>query len=158
MITTPTLPPWQQRLDSILREWDGTPWMAGQACKGRGADCRYFLMGVLDELYGITEPLPPRLPQDTSANNRALAVASVRQISTRYPCRVATGETIEPGDVLIVSRPATHEETLEHGMIVGVGDPLPVWHCGSAGVCFTALTGSVVKIIFRPLNKERWAR
>jgi hypothetical protein len=124
-----------------------------------GVDCRFFAMGVMDELYGITEPLPPRLPQDTATNNRPLAVEAIRQISDRYPCRVlGNDESAEPGDVLVVRRPNTHADSMHHLMIQGPGNPAPIWHAFKYGVCFTTLIGWERRMIFRPLKKENWAR
>lgn len=149
---------WQKRLDSVLRSWQYTPWAPGQCCRGRGVDCRFFIMAVLDELFGITEPLPPRLPQDTGINNRIIALNSIRQITGRYPCRPMDREPPEAGDILIVRRPNSAGDAMPHGMIVGVGNPLPIWHSSSGmGVCYSSLAGWAIAHAFRPLNKESWA-
>ena len=44
----------QDRLQDVLRGWEGTPYRAGAQAKGRdgGVDCVRFVCGVLDELYG----------------------------------------------------------------------------------------------------------
>lgn len=148
------IPSWQTRLDSVLRSWSGTPWMKGQCCKGRGVDCWFFVVGVLDELYRITPPLPPRLPLDTAINNRPGAVAAIKSLTDRYPTSKAVGD-VEPGDVVIVRNPATRWGTLQHAMIVGLNSQF--WHAGTGGVGFTSLVGWSVERIFRPLNKETWA-
>ena len=152
-----SLPAWQIRLNQILQSWKGTPWGAGQCCRGKGVDCRYFVMGVLDELYGITDPLPPRLSQDTSKNNRTLAIAAVTQISKRYPCTMNSGDELEPGDVIIARSPDAAAETLQHALIIGVGEPVPIWNASSGGVGYTSLSNWIVTASFKTLNKETWA-
>jgi cell wall-associated NlpC family hydrolase len=150
---------WQERLDSVLRSWIGTPWRAGQCMKGAagGVDCRYFVIGVMDELYGITAPLPARLPQDTSSNNPPLAASSIREIVERYGGRfLKPDEILEPGDGLIVREPGTHAEKLQHGMICGLRNE--VWNCSFPRVGYTSMAGWQIVRRFRPPNKESWAK
>jgi cell wall-associated NlpC family hydrolase len=152
-------PPWHRRLDAVLHSWDRTPFAAGQCCKGRGADCRYFVVGVLDELYGVTAPRPKRLPLDTGWNNHPSRIAALREFTGRYPCRpLHPGrEPYEPGDVLVVCRPGGPTEHAHHAAIVGVGEPVPLWHAGNGGVAFTSLVAYRVGHAFRLLNKESWS-
>jgi cell wall-associated NlpC family hydrolase len=152
-----TLLPWQAALDRVLRSWAGTPWRAGQCCKGShgGVDCFFFLVGVLDELHGITAPRPPRLPQDTSINNRPLATAALKRGLARYPCTTLSEEAIlQPGDVAIVRKPSVHPDTLQHGMIVGADRQL--WHSCTQGVCFTSMAGWVRREAYRLTDREKW--
>jgi hypothetical protein len=110
----------------------------------------------MDELHGVTAPLPPRLPQDTGINNRAFARRTVMQIMGRYPSRLlASGERPEPGDVLILRRHDQAADALQHAMIVGANHE--VWHCGRAGgVCFSSIAGWTIQMAFRPTQKTKW--
>ncbi len=152
-------PRWYAYLDAVLRSWLGTPFAAGQACKGRGADCRYFVVGVLDELYGVTVPRPRRLPLDVGWNNLPGRLAALREFTGRYPLRpIHVGrEPFEAGDVLVVCRPGRDPARAHHAAILGPGDPLPLWHAGMAGVSYTSLAPYRVGHGFRPLNKESWS-
>ena len=150
--------PWVARLDAVLRTWLHTPFAAGQCCRGRGADCRFFAVGVLDELYGVTIPKPRRLPLDVGWNNLPGRLAALREFTGRYPCRPLhlSREQPEPGDVLIVSRPGRDPDRAHHAAIVGVGEPVPLWHAGMAGVSFTSLAAYRCTRGFRMLEKDRW--
>ncbi len=146
---------WQNRLETVLRSWEGTPWAAGQCCPGRGVDCRYFVCGVLDELYQIRSPLPPRKPLDTAIHNRDGAVTALRQLIDRYPSEtIPVDSAFEPGDVLIVRPPLAHDQTLKHAIIIGPGGR--AWHAGRGGVSYIAIAGWAVTHAFRPLEKQRW--
>lgn len=129
--------------------------MHGQCCRGRAVDCRYFICGVFDELYGIHEPLPPRLPLSTAVHNRAEAFNSLRQLMGRYPtCSTKTNEPCEPGDVLIVRPVRSHVETLQHAIIVGPSGRF--WHAGKGGVAYIAINHWAIAHSFRMLEKHRW--
>ena len=145
------------RLDDVLRSWQDTPYVRGACCRGRGVDCRGLVVGVLDELYGITAPHPARRSPTTAVHDHAGAVVALREITDRYPCRpLHVGrEPTEPGDVLVVRLPGQHARTLAHAMIAG-GDGRSLWHAGAAGVCYTALTDQAVTHAFRTLDKDRW--
>lgn len=39
-------------------QWIGTPWAAGQSCRGAGADCVGLALGVWRELTGLAVPRP----------------------------------------------------------------------------------------------------
>ena len=148
----------EQRLDSILRSWLGTPWASGQCCRGRGVDCRMFVCAALDELYGIKTPKPARIPRDTGSNNLPAAQAMTRTLMERFPIeRVASAAEFQPGDILIVNRRGASRAAMQHLMIVGVGTPTPVWHAGLIGVCYTALAGWTVAHAYRPQFRERWS-
>lgn len=149
---------WDQRLNSVLRSWLGTPWCKGQCVRGIGIDCFYFVTAVLDELHGITAELPPRLPMDTAQNNRPLALATVRAFTNRYPCEVLRDVPIESGDMLIGRRGQSHDETFQHAMIVGP-EPVPqLWHCPGPGhgVCYSPQAPWIVVQILRPTEKTKW--
>jgi cell wall-associated NlpC family hydrolase len=151
-------PPYHARLDAVLRSWRGTPFAAGQCCRGRGADCRFFVVAVLDELHGVTAPKPRRLPLDVRWNNPPGRLAALREFTGRYPCRpLRVGrEAYEPGDALVVCRPGQDPDRAHHLAIVGVGDPAPLWHAGLGGVTFTSLTHYRVGHGFRFTNRESW--
>jgi cell wall-associated NlpC family hydrolase len=149
--------PWQIKLNSVLQSWQGTKFGTGQCCRGKAVDCRYFIIAVLDELYGISLPLPPREPSGLAVHNRPGAFAALRAMMSRYPCESFSGDDPQPGDVLIARPPHSHSETLQHAMIVGAGVPTKLWHAGGRGVVFTSVVGWTIAHAFRPLEKSSWA-
>jgi cell wall-associated NlpC family hydrolase len=143
-------------LESVLQSWRGTRWQAGQCCRGRVVDCRYFVIAVLDELCGIDKPLPARMPVYSPTHDRKAAFAMLREIRQRYPCKSVRGEP-EPGDVVIVRPRHSHHRTLQHIMIMGAGGR--AWHSSQGnGVGCTSLVAFAVARVFRMFGKEEWGR
>lgn len=154
------LPAWQQALERVLLSWQGTPWMAGQCCRGRGVDCVRFVVAVLDELHHYEGDAVPRLPQDMSLHDRAGAMRVVKLIERRWPNRIlAVGEAIEPGDVVVIRTSAAGGPG--HVLIAGV-KPAELWHATSmVGVVRTSLAvagpgAEKVVRIWRTLGRESW--
>jgi hypothetical protein len=132
------------RYARVLESWLGTRYMPGQLMKGVGVDCRYFLVGVMDEMYRIPAdlPLPPRLDPWIAHHDRDAAVRATRAVMSRWPCSVMRGWThddLEPGDVVLIRRSTrTLLADPGHVMLVGVR-PRELWHSDgtSDGVCRT---------------------
>ncbi len=143
----------------MLQSWLGTPYAAGQATKGRGVDCRYFAVRVLDELHGMLDvPLPPRLNPATSWVDPREAVRVARAIVGRWPCRhLAAGEPLEPGDV-VVTKDHGFKRTDVPSHVLVVGPRLELWHAGKYDVCWTGLDAVRADVIhvWRPTCKETW--
>ena len=63
-------------LEAAAQQWVGTPYRPGHQQPGVGCDCRSFVLGVLDELYGTRTELE-LLPEDASlASTRGCAELS----------------------------------------------------------------------------------
>jgi cell wall-associated NlpC family hydrolase len=151
-------------LERVLEEWRWTPYSGGNAVKGEGVDCRYLLVRVLDELYGMPErALPDRLHPHTATHDRRGAYISVGELVRRYPCRAIRHpalDDLEPGDVVVTRRhgeqtPRAHPA---HCLIVGPrrGE---LWHADShVGVCTTSWGVWERDVIrgWRMLEKETW--
>ncbi len=151
------------RLETILSEWSRTPYMAGQRVKGVGADCREFVVGVLDELYRRKKPTPlTRLGPDSAHHGNEVADKAVREMIRAFPSTVIRGHTVEPGDILVSSGFAEYApDRQKHVLIAGSG-PGSLWHCndinrfsGVAKVPFS-MAGRIIRI-YRPKDKGKWA-
>lgn len=133
--------------------------MAGCLLKGRGVDCRYFVVGVLDNLYGTHPPLPERLPSDTGFHDREKAYRVLNQLAGRWPSRIlAQDESLQGADIIVVRYGGLSSPS--HALIVG-GDGKKIWHSASGiGVNVTSLQGIVGKIVrtFRPMETHQWLR
>jgi len=157
---TPNLPwvelqgPSLDALRAVLQSWHGTPYMAGQACKGVGVDCVRFVCEVLRELEGWDEIPMVDIPADASLHNRAGAMAAFHKILSAFQPATKVS-TIQPGDVLVVG-PANGGPG--HAMIVGP-QKNTIWHASSMGVQITGLgfVSGYQKIfgIYRK-DKSRW--
>jgi cell wall-associated NlpC family hydrolase len=89
------------RLQRILNEWEGTPHMDGQQCKGRGVDCVRFVAAVLDEMSGTKTPLE-HLPRDASFHDKAKCIGAFKRFLTLFEAsHVPEEEPKQPGDVFI---------------------------------------------------------
>lgn len=125
----------QQRIDSALSGWAGTPYGSGQQCKGEGVDCIRYLAAFVDEMYGHKRCPTERLPQDYSMHTRAGAISVMRKILRIYPeMKKVPGTTLEPGDVVVVG---PKEGGPSHCLIVGAKKNT-MWHAANnTGVCMT---------------------
>lgn len=137
---TNVTPEYETRLAAILASWNGTPYMAGQQCRGVGVDCVRFVCAVLDELYR-QEPVPiETLPSDAALHARESAIGAMKKIRDCYmPNDAIEDGTMEPGDILVTG-PANGGPG--HAMIVGTR-PNQLWHAAGDGVHVTALHASV---------------
>jgi len=138
------------RLESVLRSWEGTPRMAGQRVKGGGADCAGFVVGVMEEMVGSKMEHPPLLD---AFQVRSTAEKAFREYFDAFPTEILKGEEVEPGDIILVGRQNIGKE---HILFVGNG---ALWHCGHKGVSKTgtALQGNMrVKKILRYKDKGDW--
>lgn len=151
----------EDRINRVLESWAGTPYRPYTRIKGRGADCREFVVGVLDELYRRAEPTKLDLvAQDLSTHQPNLAFRFYRAMLKHFPHErppvSPAGEIlIESGDVLIhrVGRGPGHVA------LVGVR-PYELWHASfTAGrVCPIGLGGAPEIVdAWRPIHKESWA-
>lgn len=123
----------EARIMQVIREWEGTPYGAGQKCKGVAVDCVRFVSSVLDELTGKSHDLD-RLPQDASFHNKELVGAGLRSFLTMYPSDILPeGVPSEPGDVIVMG---PRNGGPGHAAIVGKG---AYWHCGPDRVCMGGL-------------------
>lgn len=135
--------------------------MPGNCVLGLGVDCRYFVMGVLDELYNVRDPMPARLPPETATFNLPLAMDSVHQIADRYPCIIRRKGDVEPGDVIVSRRlgEKTVLSTPAHVMVYTGGGVC--WHATkqAGGVIATGLGAWIdgrVRI-YRPQSTDGWS-
>lgn len=157
------LPSSEARLDAVLRSWKGTPYMAGQRSRGVGADCKEFIVGVLDDCYGKHKPLrtaTTALTPDAGMHDVRLGMGEVRAIMAQYPeAKVVRDGTIQPGDVLLVksSNLAGAAGRPGHGMIAGAV-PWTAWHAiPGVGVVQTSIAASKgVLRVYRPGKKGWW--
>lgn len=111
----------QQRLERILKSWEGTPYTTGQQSKGQAVDCVRFVGAVLDEWRGrAPEAAVPRLPPDASFHDPELARGALAAFLRLYgpwdDVRLEPGCFLEPGDTLAVGRAGPG-----HAIIVGAG-------------------------------------
>lgn len=147
----------ERRLERILGEWEGTPYVAGQRAKKVGVFCTAFVAGVLDELYR-QEPTPlPELPIDVSFHSTAGAIAGMKWFLRHYPNHVAVDNLIvEPGDVIITGPVGGGPG---HAMIVGSRENT-IWEAnGLSGVHYTGMTLADQYVLFgafRLTDREVW--
>lgn len=125
----------QARLAQVLASWDGTPYFAGQRCKGVGVDCIRFVVAVLDELAG-TRTVVRVLPGDVAHHAPALAFEALSRQLGLMPCSPVLDGVLEPGDV-VATGPL--DGGPGHALIVGP-ERLQAWHAADGqGVCRTGL-------------------
>ncbi len=162
---TPTVLTWRPlddsaltaRIDSVLRSWANTPYMAGQRAKGAGVDCLRYVTAALDELTGRSTPAIPNLPQDAALHDPILARETMRAIIRAYgPARRIDDLTVEPADVVVTGDP---DGGPGHAMIVGA-EPNTIWHSTRPRVHTTGVQIVDQKVfrIYRPLEKDQWPR
>lgn len=148
----------EARILSVLKSWEGTPFMAGQRARRMGVDCVQLVGGVMDDLYRHATPmLIPRMKQDAGVHSDA-GFKQAHAIRKALHSIVVEDDTIEPGDVLVCrSTPDSNAPVrLGHCLLAGVR-PNTALHACPTGVCFTSLSGIYpIMRIYRPLNKERW--
>lgn len=146
-----------ERLEQVLQSWRGTPWLEGQRCKGErgGVDCRYFVAGVLDELYGVDHARAlPRVANDIGVNDARAGARAVEAMMALYPHTINRSGLAEPGDILIARRGMGPG----HALIVGPR-PNVAWHA-MRGIGVTTIgpgrLSNLVMRIYRMSRKESW--
>ena len=143
------------RLESILKEWDGTPHSHGQCVKGVAVDCVRFVSAVIDEMFRTKHDLTV-LPPDAAIHDRAGAMKLMRHWLTWFPHVRVIDMSIEPGDVVICSYPNGGPG---HAMVAGTR-PGELWHAEANRVCrtgygFYANGVYTFHSLYRP-DKETW--
>lgn len=119
-----------QRLEQLLKSWEGTRYWEGQCQIDRGVDCVHFIASVYDSLTG-SKYMHHKLPQDVSFHNKAKAEAGLRAFFRMYPCSKVEGTILQSGDIIICG-PTGKNGGPGHGMIVGADR---LWHVGNKRVC-----------------------
>lgn len=142
-------------LERPLLAWERTPYRSGQQARGAGVDCVRFVCAILDELFGKTTPIET-LPQDAALHARATAILVMKKIRQLYqPAERVTDGTLEPGDVLVTSRPGGGPG---HALIAGPRR-WELWESTLDGVHRTGLGGLAdwqLEHVFRPSDKASW--
>jgi cell wall-associated NlpC family hydrolase len=148
----------EARLDTALRAWEGTPYMAGQQKESAGVDCVRFVAAVMDDL--LRRPRTPiaTLPADAALHDRDGAIAAMKRLRLAFmPNRfLEDGELLEPGDIVVTGPSAGGPG---HAMIVGARRST-LWHATRLGVQWTGLApppGHAVFRAYRLLDEERAA-
>jgi len=119
-------------LATLLRSWEGTPYLPAQQMQGVGVDCVRFVCAIYDALLQRKRTAMPILPQDTALHDRKKAIRAMRQIRRLYPemAPVRNPRFVEPGDLLVVG-----ETTGGPGHAILVGpERNTLWQTGTLGV------------------------
>lgn len=145
------------RLDRILRDWAGTPYVEGMQGEGQGVDCVRFVYAVLDELHGFERKDPWTLPQDSAMHNREGAFRTMRGICERYPHERVMDGTLEPTDVIVTGPKGGGPG---HALIVGPRR-WELWHATltdvhRTGKGFLDNPENELFRIYRMTSKEQW--
>lgn len=94
--------PHDDRLMTVLLEWNSTPYHLFSQVKGVGVDCVRFLCGVLDEMSGVDRDID-QLPPDVAFNHPRKARSAMRKILRLYDARpLEHHETAQSGDGFVV--------------------------------------------------------
>jgi cell wall-associated NlpC family hydrolase len=145
------------RLEQVLRSWEGTPYVGGQCRKGVGVYCTAFVAAVLDELYRRPATPLPNLPIDIAFHRREGAMAGLRHFLRAYPnWSKVEDDTLEPGDVLVTGPIGGGPG---HAMIAG-GRRHTIWHASGSKVTWSgmAISGQYrLHAVYRLLDKDTWA-
>jgi len=148
-----------QKLQDILDNWKGTPYLQQSMKPKYGVDCVRFACGALDDVYGIKRSPTRMYPADQSLHDREGAVAAMKWIMRRYEPNHRVdfkNDPVEPFD-LVVSGP--EHGGPGHALIVGVTKP-QLWHIAGPNkfVYPTSMnfTGSGQKVfaVFRCSDRE----
>lgn len=151
---------YDERVMSVLRSWEHTPYRDRNHAKKNGANCLGLVVKVLDELYGTEHPTAyAELNTMDSLHRRPLAVRLVRSlvrgwfgVTRVWDCR------LEAGDVILV-RATKRDSVHGYGHCIMVGSPQWICHAmRGSGVVFQAphhVTREILKV-YRPNRKELW--
>lgn len=148
----------QLRLGRILRRWEGTPYMEGQRRCGVATDCRGFVLGVYDEMFGFERPEAfVVFPQDGAMHNRAESKRIADLVTSMYGAERVRDRTLEPGDAVLMA--GGGEAGPGHMLIVGVEEN-HVWHAGRArvtrtGIGFDRIHQRIVAV-YRVAERSAW--
>lgn len=146
-----------QVLESILIDWEDTPWAPGQQCCGVAVDCVHFVAAVYDQLRGRKAKLP-KIAQDASFNSSETTWKALKWFFKEYEViDVSDEEFVQPGDCLIMGPIGGGPG---HGVIVGKDC---LWHCGPEMVCRAGLSIHsqgvyYLKAIKRIKHREEWLK
>lgn len=164
-ITEPELDPRdaasiEHRLGLILRRWEGTPYLAGQRRCGVATDCRGFVLGVYDELFGFERPEAwIEFSQDGAMHNRAAAEAIADRTTAIYGAERVHDGSIEPGDGILMA--CGYRAGPGHFLIAGV-EPNTIWHAGHLRVTRTgfgfARRWQRIVAVYRVKGRSAWFR
>jgi hypothetical protein len=148
----------EQRIEEVVRQWEGTPYMAGQRARGIGVDCVQLVGGVLDMLFRRPQvTIIPRLSPDSGLHCDRSGFATAKAIRNGFESIVVRDEIIEPGDVLVVrgSGLSSGPRRLGHTMIALPAAGTAFHATFGIGACRTTVITEVLRI-YRPLHKEGW--
>ena len=150
--------PWAKTVQMVCLSWAGTPYMAGQRCKGRAVDCLHFTTGFLDDLYGCTREAVAVLRGDLGLHDREGALAALKAVVKLYPMDPVEDGTLEAGD-MIWTGPANGGPA--HALVVS-GNPGVLYHAPGIGLkvqstafAFDPEIHQKLRVL-RPVDKDTW--
>ncbi len=153
----PGPPALRKRLQPVLRNWEHTPFMAGQCCPGVGVDCTHFVCAVVDELYGRSPRAVRRYKPGTGSQSIAEGARAIRELRGMFPAsRAVRNGTLQPADVVVLR----YGRGPNHAAIVGF-TPNTLWHCsmgmgGKVSQVSLALFASRIIRAYRMTDREVW--
>lgn len=127
LIWTPSLPELMGKISSVFAEWNRTPYMRDQLCRGVACDCVSFAYGFYCDLFGFPyQDLLPSLPKFSQKRigNSEKTQQLISIFKTRFSMIEHKLNFIIPGD-LIAARTG---KGLGHVYIVGSERNI-VYHC-----------------------------
>lgn len=152
----------EHRLARILGDWDGTPYVNGQACKREGVYCTAFMARVLDELYRRPPTPMPRIPPDASFHDAEGVLLGMRWFLREYP----NNEKLEPAvDGLYHVQPADILITGPigggpgHAILVGPRENT-MWEAGTFKVQMIGMMipdNYELHAVYRMTDRNSWA-
>lgn len=148
----PISPRAEASLKAAIAPWVGTPYRPGHQQPGVGCDCRSFVLGVLDQLYG-TQTALELLPEDAALHQPEVSRSFLRKMARLWDVEKVTDNVLEPGDVIICAYPGAGPT---HVILSG---PWPrFYHATSDGVAMTSfgLSGLEFHSHYRLPGKENW--
>lgn len=144
---------WKRELELVLRKWHRTPYVPDGRTPRVAACCYGFVVGVLDELHGLTGTPPETVSNQLAMHDATAATRYALKLVERYPSEELrlVGYVPEPGDVLFVR--VGHG--VGHAGIVGV-NPLQLWHADlGVGVTYSGVGVWLGRTLRAYRSKER---
>lgn len=124
------------KFQSLLDDWEGTPFMLGQRVKGVAVDCVNFVAAVLDEITGQKTSIAS-LPTDSCFHDPKRTYSAFRSFLCKYLHTEVTPFDgvyhLEPGDIIVCG---PKDGGPGHGMVVGVEKNV-LYHCDHLSVTRT---------------------